>query len=67
MWNNFGERVTYFGEYLFRGERLPTPTSLLGQRRHSCGASTGKRRVTNIAPWVVEVAFEDGTAWKLYN
>jgi len=66
MWNNFGERVTYFGEYLFRGE-APDTYIAPGAEKTFLWSLYWASGVTNIAPWVVEVAFEDGTAWKLYN
>lgn len=63
MWNNFGERVSYLGNYVFRGQASDTIIQPGQSRTHTWSLywATG---VTNIVAWVDEVAFSDGTTWK---
>lgn len=66
MWNHFGERVTHFGDYLFRGQASDTYIAPNDFRTFTWSLYWAGG-VTGIAPWVTEVAFEDGSTWKLYQ
>lgn len=64
MWNNFGERVTYLGSNPFQGitSDMSVPTGMSTTRTWSLYWATS---VSKITPWVYEVAYSDGTVWKL--
>lgn len=66
MWNNFGERVTHFGSYHFNGQASDIYIAPNGERT-STWSLYWASGVTNIAAWVYEVAFADGTTWSLYK
>jgi len=66
MWNNFGERVDYFGETFFSGmdSDVTIGPGNSYQATWSLYWATG---VTRIVPWVYEIAYSDGSVWKLYD
>lgn len=66
MWNNFGERVTRFGDYVFNGQASDIYIAP-DDERTSTWSLYWASGVTDIAAWVSEVAFADGSVWKLYD
>lgn len=64
MWNNFGERVDFFSDYVFHGVASDTLLQPNAQRDYvwSLYWATG---VSDIRAWVYEAAFTDGSVWRL--
>ncbi|WP_305684871.1 DUF5780 domain-containing protein [Microbacterium sp.] len=64
MWNNFGERVTRLGDYVFHGIASDIAIEP-GNSKTSTWSLYWATGVTQIIPWVYEVAFTDASVWKL--
>ena len=64
MWDNFGERVDFFSDYVFHGVASDTLLQPNAQRDYvwSLYWATG---VSDIRAWVYEAAFTDGSVWRL--
>lgn len=64
MWNAFGEQVDYLGEYPFKGQA--TNITILPNNAYTATWSLyWASGVSRITPWVYEIAYTDGSTWKL--